>query len=159
MTKKRLSTAEENYLIKEYDKLNTEISNLLKEIHLRERYSLTILGLVAAWIFNESITNNVDLLKYNSRCILIILGIVLFVIILLFGISVLSLYRNIRWMGDYLRNIEDYFLEKERKEFEFGWEKHFKKINKNNLFIGLATFFWIFCLAMDLLIIMLLYNR
>jgi hypothetical protein len=46
---------QKDFLLKEYDKLNNEVAKLLEETRTREKYSLTIISAVAAWIFTEII--------------------------------------------------------------------------------------------------------
>ena len=44
---------QKNFLLKEYDKLKNEVAKLLEETRTREKYSFTIISVVAAWVFTE----------------------------------------------------------------------------------------------------------
>lgn len=132
-----LSPSQEDYLKKEADKLNSEIEILLGETRSREKYSLTIIAGVAVWIFTHLCDTNIKLLQAIS-CIPIITTLV-------YGISVRYIYDNIKWIGTYLKRIEDYFLGivKNSNENIWGWEKYFNTENRKRKFVNVTLVSWI----------------
>lgn len=146
------SNSDETYLLKECDKLNNELENLLTEIRSREKYSLTILAVLSAWIFKEKIDN-----PGCQNLILNILGFVPLVDVLLYGISAKYLYKNIIWIGEYLMKIENHFLQKLNSESkkDFGWEKHFNSKKKESKFVEITVTIWIFQLVLAISVCLL----
>ena len=142
----KLSSNREDHLKKEYDKLNKEIENLLAEIRSRERYSLTIIAGISAWVFT-------NLCKTNGLLILAV-SIIPFMTTLAYGVSVKYLYKNINWIGLYLRKIEDHFLEefKDKNGFPFGWEKYFDTVNKKE-YVNVTKGIWFFQILMTIILI------
>jgi hypothetical protein len=147
---------QKEFLLKEYDKLNNEVAKLLEETRTREKYSLTIISLVAAWIYTEIIKypkdNNIP--KDVFIPIIQLLSWIPLVITFLYGISVLLIYKNIKWIGGYLSIIEATFInnleytEKDEKTGKietkiFGWEKYFDEKNRKSYFVIWTWIFWI----------------
>ena len=132
-----LTSSQEDFLKKEADKLNSEVEKLLEETRSREKYSLTIIAGVAVWVFTHLSDTAIGLLKAVS-CIPLITT-------LIYGISVKYLYDNIKWIGIYLRRIEDYFLgsAKDNKDNLWGWEKYFDSENKKSKFVNVTWGSWI----------------
>ena len=142
----KMSSIHDDYLKKEYDKLNKEIENLLTEIRSRERYSLTIIAGISAWVFT-------NLCKTNGLLITAVSFIPLLTT-LAYGISVKYLYKNINWIGLYLRKIEDHFMEefKDKNGFTFGWENYFDTVNKKE-FVTVTKGIWYFQLLISIILI------
>lgn len=135
----------EEYLKKEFDKLNNEIANLMDEIRTRERYALLLISGVSAWLFTEVImANDLTRLPLPSNDIIFFVFTVAFIIVLSYGISVYFLYENIKLNGSYLLEIENYFYNKEiKKEFVFGWEKYYADNSKKKPAVWLSKILWI----------------
>ncbi|MGN6339440.1 MAG: hypothetical protein ACTHML_00610 [Ginsengibacter sp.] len=138
-----------DFFIKEYDKLSAEIAELLKEIHAREKFSLVIFAATSVFVLTK--TGNQPFLVKEIICLVPI------VCTIIYGLSVLYLYKNIGFMGQYLEKIEEEFLQKPGAiGFEFGWEKFFDKCvitrkeskakikgeNKSKL-VNVTMIFWI----------------
>jgi hypothetical protein len=139
----KLSPSQESYLKSEVEKLNKELEKLLEETRSREKYSLTIIAGIAAWVFtNLSFPKDLLIIKAVS-CIPLITT-------LIYGISVRFLYENILWIGIYLRKIEDHFL---KDSIEFGWEKFLTVENKKRKFVRTTTGIWIFQLLLAIFLV------
>jgi len=132
-----LTPSQDDFLLKEAGKLNSEVEKLLEETRSREKYSLTIIAGVAVWVFTHLSDTNIGLLKAVS-CIPMVTT-------LIYGISVKYLYDNIKWIGIYLRRIEDYFLwnAKDSNNNFWGWEKYFDTENKKSKFVNVTWGSWI----------------
>jgi hypothetical protein len=132
-----LTPSQDDFLKKEADKLNSEVEKLLEETRSREKYSLTIIAGVAVWVFTHLSDTSIGLLKAVS-CIPLVTT-------LIYGISVKYLYDNIKWIGIYLRRIEDYFLgnAKDQNDNLWGWEKYFDSENKKSKFVNVTWGSWI----------------
>ena len=142
-----LTTSQEDFLKKETDKLNSEVEKLLEETRSRERYSLTIIAGVAVWVFTHLSDTDVNLL--------IIVSIIPLITTLIYGISVTYLFANIKWIGIYLKRIEDYFIgnAKDNKENLWGWERYFDAENKKSKFVNVTSGIWIFQLVLAVVLI------
>ena len=127
-----LDTKHEDYLKKEVDKLNKELEKLLDETRTREKYSITIIAGIAAWLFLKDTPSNPNLLNIVS-CIPIITT-------ALFALSVYFLSRNIAWIGTYLHRVENYFLH--QNPYCFGWEAESDKANRRKNFVNLSKIMW-----------------
>lgn len=147
---------QKEFLLKEYDKLNNEVAKLLEETRTREKYSLTIISLVAAWIYTEIIKYPKDnsFPKEVFIPIIQLLSWIPLIITFLYGISVFLIYKNIKWIGGYLLVIETTFIsnlkytEKDEKTNEiktkiFGWERYFDEKNRKSYFVVWTWIFWI----------------
>lgn len=122
---------------------------MLQETRSREKYSLTILAGVAVWVFTNLNDNNFVLLRLVSFVPLITT--------LIYGISVKFLYDNIKWIGNYLRRIEDYFMDnaKDSNGNFWGWEKYFDSENKKGKFVNVTWGIWILQLFLALALVIL----
>src|SRR5579859_1038467 len=131
---------QDDYLKKEYDKLNKEIEKLLDETRSREKYGLTILAGVATWIYTE-------LTKPHASVPLTIkfVGCIPVVIIAIYGVSVYYLYQNIKWIGQYLSTIEEHFLTGyvDGLGRTFGWEAYFNREGRKRKFVTVTYCSWI----------------
>ncbi|NML24004.1 hypothetical protein HHL16_24200 [Pseudoflavitalea sp. G-6-1-2] len=131
-----LTASQSEYLKSEAAKLNAEVEKLLAETRSREKYSLTIMAAVAVWVFTHLNNQNVTLLKAVSG--------VPFITTLIYGISTKALYDNIKWIGIYLRRIEDQFLGDAQDSLGLlGWEKYFEAENKKKRFVQITWIIWI----------------
>lgn len=127
---------QKEHVLREWEKLNTELEKLLAETRSREKYSITILAGVASWALLHEKTAKEPLPDDALR----IISWIPIISTALFAISVLALYFNILWIGDYLKKIETYFLGK--NDYGFGWENDFKKTNKWHLFVWTTVIIW-----------------
>jgi hypothetical protein len=157
-----MEDGQKDFLLKEYDKLNNEVAKLLEETRTREKYSLTIIAAVAAWIFTEIIKlpTEVNIKRTDLVPLLKLLSWIPLVITFLYGISVLLLYKNIKWIGKYLLEIENKFiidLETSQGK-KFGWEKYFDDKNRKAYFVSWTWVFWILQLAIAIAIIAKTYS-
>jgi len=138
---------QKDFLLREYDKLNNEVAKLLEETRTREKYSLTIISVVSAWIYTEIIKHpkDINIPKDTIIPIIHLLSWIPLIITIIYGISVLLLYKNIKWIGSYLSRLETTFLEslKDNKQKELGWEKHFDENNKKSWFVVWTWTFWL----------------
>src|SRR5579863_532259 len=100
---------QKEFLLKEYDKLNNEVAKLLEETRTREKYSLTIISIVSAWIYTEILKKpNDNVIPLTDLVLLVrLLSWIPLTITFFYGVSVLLLYKNISWIGDYLHKIEE----------------------------------------------------
>jgi hypothetical protein len=147
-----LSTSQNEYLTSEVAKLNNEVEKLLAETRSREKYSLTILAAVSVWVFTNLNAHNATLLKAVSFIPL--------VTTLVYGISVKYLYDNIKWIGIYLRRIEDHFLgDAKDNQGPWGWEKYFDSENKKLKFIRVTWGIWILQLLLAIILFVLVSCR
>jgi hypothetical protein len=142
-----ITPSQKDFLLKEYDKLNNEIAKLLEETRTREKYSLTIISLVASWIYTEIIKypNGSKIPKGIFIPIIHLLSWIPLVITFLYGVSVFLIYKNIKWIGGYLSKIEPLFivnLEYAENKI-FGWEKYFDDKNRKSYFVIWTWAFWI----------------
>jgi hypothetical protein len=143
----KLSSSQEEYLKKEYDKLNSEVEKLMEETRSREKYVLTILAAIAAWI-----CTNIE----KKTALLCIISMIPFITTLIYGISVFFLYKNIGWIGIYLLRIENYFF-KNKNETDgsgWGWEKYFSSADKKKKFVTVTYVLWFFELLLTILLIL-----
>ena len=138
------------FLLKEYDKLAAEIAKLLEETRTRERFSLVAIAGIAGWIYTEAFKPVKEPLKPNFALIHI-LGYFPLIIAVLLGTSVLFLYKNIGWIGQYLRDIEIEMYGMQEKKW--GWERCFSNPKERRLFVRWSWVFWIFQVAMGLVIL------
>ena len=134
-----MDNTQKEFLLKEYDKLNNEVAKLLEETRIREKYSLAIIALVVSWIYTEIIKlpQDIKITNHDLVSIVRLLSWVPLVITFLYGVSVLLIYNNIKWIGEYLSKIEETFiggLENSQREV-FGWEKYFNKKNRTGFFV------------------------
>ena len=138
---------QKNFLLREYDKLNNEVGKLLEETRTREKYSLTIISIVAAWIYSQIINNPQDdsFLKNHLIKIIHLLSFIPLIITFLYGISVLLIYKNIKWIGGYLSIIEKTFVDnlEYSKGKVYGWENYFDERNRKSYFVTWTWAFWI----------------
>ncbi|PKK37847.1 hypothetical protein BWI96_05145 [Siphonobacter sp. SORGH_AS_0500] len=152
---------QKEFLLKEYDKLNNEVSKLLEETRTREKYSLTVIAVIAAWIFTEIIKfpKDVNISRNNLIPLLKILSWIPVVITFLYGISVLLIYKNIKWIGEYLFEIEKKFIDglEYKKDKVFGWENYFNDKNRKSYFVNWSWVFWILQIAISVAIIIKTY--
>ncbi len=141
-----LTPSQEDYLLRESNKLNSEVEKLLEETRSREKYSLTIIAAVAVWIFTNASETDVLLLRMVS--------LIPILTTILFGFSVKYLYKNIKWTGIYLKRIEDYFLggARDDKDNLWGWEKYFDSENKKGKFVRVTVVSWILQLLLAVLL-------
>ena len=139
----------EDYLKLEYNKLNNEISKLSEEIRVRERYATTFSPLAGAWIFVNCI--NKEQLSTNQFYLSLLICLFTLIVILLYGLSVLLLYKNVLIAAKYVKKLEDKFLATESQD-EFGWERFYssKENNKSEL-VRLAKASWITYLCLPIL--------
>lgn len=144
-----MSSSQEDYLKLEAAKLNSEVEKLLEESRSREKYSLTIIAAIAAWIFTHLHDTNIGLLKIVS-CIPLVTT-------LIYGVSVKYLYDNIKWIGEYLKKIEDYFLENGRDNDNniLGWEKYFDSENKKGKFVKVTWAIWLLQILLAIVVLIL----
>jgi hypothetical protein len=156
ISKSNRTVSVDEYLMKEFEKLNMETEKLLEEIRSREKYSLTIIAIVSTWVYTEKISHGYDSL------LLKLVGCIPFLIVCIYGFSVKYLYENIKWKGKYLRKIEDHFLNGFSDKFDnpFGWEKYFFTANRENKFVKITYSFWIIqvIMAFFLVILVLFYK-
>jgi len=131
------------YIMAEYDKLNKELESILKEIRSRERYSLTIVAVVAVWFFDH--IGTVD------KSLLIPISFIPLVTTILYGLSVKFLSTNINWIREYLFKIEHHVLPGNPNGF--GWEKHFAKKNEERPYLKISIIIWIVQLALSAILI------
>jgi len=118
-----LTPLQENYLASETEKLNGEISALLEEIHKREKFSLTILGGITAWVLTEHFKK-----EQAHSGLLMFLSLIPILSSLFYGFSVYSFYKGIKIRGIYLKRIEKLILFNNGQTFDpklFGWERFF----------------------------------
>jgi ABC-type sulfate transport system permease component len=128
-----LTDPQKEHVIREWEKLNKELEKLLEETRTREKYSITIIAGVAGWVLLHPVEIN--------HTYKITISLVPLVTTTLFGISVLFLYQNIKWIGAYLAQIENYFLG--ANDYHFGWETALDKVNKKHYFVNLTKGMWI----------------
>lgn len=133
----RLSVVQEDYLKKEAEKLNKELEKLLEETRTREKYSITIIAGIAGWVL---------LKKSEDHFLNGIVSAIPMITTLLFGVSSLFLYWNIKWIGSYLSKIEKYFLD--GNPYNFGWETKFDQDNKKGYFVRLTICMWLIQFAL-----------
>jgi hypothetical protein len=139
-------TGEETYLLKEFDKLNDEIAKLLEEIRSREKWSLTIIAAISAWMYSAAFNKETETILSREQVLALTqaLSWIPLLTTILYGISVWLLYKNIKWIGQYLNRIEKIFLAKYKDEDGLmGWERHFRKENKQKYFVNWTWAFWI----------------
>jgi hypothetical protein len=139
----------ENYLLKEVEKLNKEVESLMTEIRTRERYSLTVTAAVGGYLLLHKDSFNNILLFRIAGCIPLI-------ITLLLGLSVFYLYENIKWIGEYLSKAEEHFYATRNNSvtgFHFGWEKFFSLPGKKDLYMRVTKWIWSFQLLLSVLLI------
>lgn len=141
-----MDTSQKEFLLKEYDKLNNEVAKLLEETRTREKYSLATIAIIATWIYTEIIRPSNDIKISNKDLVSIVrlLSWIPLVVTFLYGISVLLIYKNIKWIGEYLSKVEVTFingLEYGKKE-AFGWEKYFSEKNRKSFFVIWTWIFW-----------------
>jgi hypothetical protein len=129
----QMQAPEEDHVIREWEKLNKELEKLMAETRSREKYSITIIAGVAAWVLVDVKELHPDIGKLVS-CIPVITT-------FLFGLSVLFIYLNILWIGNYLARIENYYLHTHPNQF--GWEWYFKKANKFHVFVVTTIIMWL----------------
>jgi hypothetical protein len=157
-----MEDSQKEFLLKEYDKLNNEVAKLLEETRTREKYSLTVIAAIAAWIFTEIIKlpNDVGISRDNLVPLLKLLSWIPVVITFLYGISVLLIYKNIKWIGEYLSEIENRFIDglKYSKDKVFGWENFFNDKNRKSYFVNWSWVFWILQIAISVTIIIKTYS-
>ncbi len=136
-----MTSDQKDFLLKEYDKLSSEAGKLLEETCSREKYSLTIISLVAAWIYTNS--KGIDAHEIGSVTKLV--SFIPLVITTLYGISVLLIHKNIRWIGNYLAELEGRFIEdlKDSKGRPQGWERYFNNQNRESHFVKWTWIFWL----------------
>jgi hypothetical protein len=152
----------QTYLLKEFDKLNAEIAKLLEETRSREKYSLTIIAVVSAWIYKESFdikcSNNHS--KDDFISLIHTLSWIPLITTFFYGISVLFLYKNIKWIGQYLLKIENIFLDnfKDQNDVVMGWEKYFEGENRKKNFVIWTQVFWILQILIAILVVYKSYN-
>ena len=150
-------TGNQTYLLKEFDKLNAEVAKLLEETRTREKYSLTIIAAVSAWIYTATFDKKGGTTLERGQFLDLIhaLSWIPLLTTVLYAISVLLLYKNIKWIGQYLLKIENIFLEnyKGQDGLLMGWEKHFDRENKKKYFVNWTWTFWIVQILMALLIV------
>lgn len=142
-----MTDSQKNYLLKEYDKLNNEVAKLLEETRSREKYSLTLISIVSTWIYTEIIKfpKDIGIKKDSFIPIIHLLSWIPLAITLLYGISVLLIYKNIKWIGAYLSRIEKSFINdlQDSDGKVFGWEKYFNEKNRKSFFVLWTWCFWI----------------
>ncbi len=157
-----MEDSQKEFLLKEYDKLNNEVAKLLEETRTREKYSLTVIAVIAAWIFTEIIKlpKDVNISRDNLLPLLKLLSWVPVVITFLYGISVLLIYKNIKWIGEYLSEIEKKFIAglEYSKDKVFGWENYFNDKNRKSYFVNWSWVFWILQIAISVAIIIKTYS-
>lgn len=153
---------QKEFLLKEYDKLNNEVAKLLEETRTREKYSLTVIALIAAWIFTEILRNptETNISRNDLVPLLKLLSWIPLIITFLYGISVLLIYKNIKWIGEYLSEIEKKFINglEYKKGKVFGWENYFNDKNRKTYFVNWSWVFWILQIAISIAVIFQTYN-
>ncbi len=132
-TKDPLNADQKAYINKEAEKLNKELEKLLEETRTREKYSITIIGGIAAFIFLHT--------KDMSHSLLTLTSFIPIATTLFLGASTFLLFKNIKWIATYLLRIEDYFLP--GQPHGFGWEKEFHKVNGKSYFVWVTIGLWI----------------
>lgn len=133
----RLEDKQEEYLKLEVGKLNDEVGKLLDEANSREKYSITIITGVAGWVLAN--------IRDEEFQLLIAISFIPFISTLVYGISVFFIYDNIKWIGEYLLKIENYYL-KNPSELDgkgWGWEKYYNFKNSNKRFVKTTKFLWV----------------
>lgn len=157
-----MEDSQKEFLLKEYDKLNNEVAKLLEETRTREKYSLTVISLVAAWIFTEIIRKptEANIARNDLVPLLRLLSWIPLIITLLYGISVLLIYQNIKWIGKYLSKIEKKFINglKYAENNVFGWENYFNDKNRKSYFVNWSWVFWILQIAISIAVIFKTYS-
>ncbi|MDB5200858.1 MAG: hypothetical protein JWQ27_267 [Ferruginibacter sp.] len=144
----------DDYLKLEYNKLNTEISKLSEEIRVRERYATTFSPIAGAWIFINCV--NKDNISANQLCLSLLICLFTFIVILLYGLSVLLLYKNILIAAKYVKKIEDKFLDT-TTQTDFGWERFYSSSENNNgELVRLAKASWLVYLGLPLLMALII---
>jgi hypothetical protein len=156
-----MEDSQKEFLLKEYDKLNSEVAKLLEETRTREKYSLTAISVIAAWIFTEIIKlpKDVNISRDNLILLLRLLSLIPVAITFLYGISVVLIYKNIKWIGEYLSEIEKIFINglEYNKDKVFGWEKYFNDKNRKSHFVNWSWVFWILQIIISVTIIIATY--
>ncbi|MBB3840721.1 hypothetical protein FHS57_004741 [Runella defluvii] len=149
----RLEDKQEEYLKLEVGKLNNEVGKLLDEANSREKYSITIITGVAGWVLAN--------IRDEEFQLLIAISFIPFISTLVYGISVLFIYDNIKWIGEYLLKIENYYLENpsELDGKGWGWEKYYNFKNSNKRFVKTTKFLWVLQIVLCLTLFVVVYKK
>lgn len=142
-------TVNEEYLFKEVDKLNKEVESLMAEIRTRERYSLTIIAAVGGYML-------IHKADFDNSLLFKLASIIPLCTTLLLGASVKYLYKNIEWIGEYLKEAENHFYEDRQTAasgFKFGWEQFFEKPGRKKLIVSITELSWCFQILLSIALI------
>jgi hypothetical protein len=137
--------------LKEYEKLQNEISQTLAEIGTLERFAITTSGGLFAWIFTDDAFND-----YPKSCFLPAL------LVFLFGLIALGHFLRLGKIGRYIITYYEEPLTLEGTQTTtIGWEKHLKASLKNwgSLIFYARYFMWLLLLAVNVGIAYYLYNK
>ena|ERR1700761_4663492 len=119
-----MKPAQETFLMSEFEKLGKEITETMTEIHKREKFSVTILGVIAAWVLTEHAKPG-----EGSSGILICIAAIPILTTGFYAVSVYYLYKGIGVRGRYLKHIEKSILTPDEENSDpkkFGWESFFE---------------------------------
>jgi hypothetical protein len=134
---------------KEYDKLQTEISQLLAEISSLEKFSVLSSGGVFSWLLTDGQSPSTKLGFFLPA---ILVG--------LFGLIAWGQFKRIKLIGAYIREkYEPLLNEGQDEKYSFGWERYLDKAlgkNPSWLFSGRAGM-WLIHFVTDLIIAIVLY--
>lgn len=147
-------TVNEDYLFKEVDKLNKEVESIMAEIRTRERYSLTIIAAVGGYLLLHKDS-------FDNRVLFKLASVIPLCTTLLLGFSVKYLYRNIGWIGEYLKEAEKHFYKDKGTSaygFEFGWERFFDKPGRKKLIVSITELSWYFQILLSIALIWFSWN-
>ena len=131
-----------DFLLAEYDNLKKEILALAQVIWNSDKLSITLSAAIWVWIFSHKI----DFLSKLTS----ILPLIICVSILIYK---WLLWRDVKQIGEYLKKIEDTFLNEtnSKSEFKYGWENYLLRKNKDKLYYVLASFIWGFQIVINVI--------
>ncbi len=99
---------------KEYNKLQNEISQLLGEIGSLEKFSVVSSGTIFSWFLV-----NADKMPNKIGFFLPA------ILVLLFGLIALGLFKRIKLIGEYIKEKYERFLNEDQNQKNgFGWENY-----------------------------------
>ena len=127
--------------LKEYDKLQNEISQTLAEIGSIEIFSVISSGTIFAWFLIHG-----NEMPHKMGFFLPA------VLVVLFGLITLGLFNRIKLIGEYIKNNYEKLMNTEQNpKSEFGWEHYLDKSLKKggSLLANGRLGMWIFHLFTD----------
>ena len=132
--------------LKEFEKLQNEISAILSEIGTLERFSVVSSGGLFAWLLTHREEIGQDgKISYFLPAILVIC----------FGLIALGLFNRLKLIGKYIKDrYEKEMNSGQNDNMEFGWENSLEKSlkNKGSLLANARLWMWMFLLTIDLII-------